>query len=45
MIRSALLAALLASAIPADLTFSRWFTSHDDAVEVQIARVPGSGGR
>jgi hypothetical protein len=41
MIRSALLAALLASAIPADLSFSRWFTSHADAVEVQIARVPG----
>ena len=36
-----LLAALLA-AIPADLPFSRWFTSHEDAVEVQIARVAGS---
>ncbi|HKA35196.1 MAG TPA: START domain-containing protein [Thermoanaerobaculia bacterium] len=41
MILSGLLAALLAAAIPADLSFSRWFTSHADAVEVQIARPPG----
>jgi hypothetical protein len=36
-----LLAMVLDQAVPPDLPFRRWFTSHDDAVEVQIARVAG----
>src|SRR5262249_29496845 len=42
MILAELLCAVLARAIPADLSFSWWFTSHADAVEVQIAR-PAAG--
>ena len=36
----AVLLAVALSALPGDLPFSRWFTSHEEAVEVQIARVP-----
>lgn len=32
---------LLASVIPGDLSFHRWFTAHEHGVDVQIARVPG----
>jgi hypothetical protein len=40
MVLAVILYAVLAPAIPADLSFSRWFTAHADAVEVQIARPP-----
>lgn len=36
-----LVAILVASEIPADLAFNRWFTAHEHGVEVQIARAPG----